>query len=532
MPNIRQYNSSVSGLNPNDRAASAAAQAGNASNQALSSIGKDIGSAVGYAGEMWNKQKAREEKSTGSGTYIELFSNLNTAWNETAKTADPNDPTTAGRFMEEQVNPILDAWESSFTTEEGQAWAASKRSELQSHLSQKTIGDQSSLAGVAAVQNLDKFKNIASTTALNDPTAAPMLRNMTDDMVKTIASSLNLSAVDTARLQSQYGDATKKEITLAEGQAIARANPDAALAAFNSGKFGEGTIDASETAALVAFAERQKSAKEVDARAAEVEARRVQKEAIDSEFAQMDAAALQPDGRMVYPRGYAEWLEGMAAKGASPERVSAARNAYRQSIQDEQAGTFRATNKLVFNSLYSRVGRPSSDPEALTDERINRLAASLSTEDRSLLLSMVPSRTAGDQTAVKALNDVQEAARQLKSVVDTSTYGKGDPAGAARYQAFFYAAGERFRGIVASGKTPQEAAAILNDPANPQGLQGMLREPGNPYTLSNKDSLQALTQRYDKEGGGAAALPQFGKPQQRKIRPGESLDAYLKDIGK
>lgn len=526
MPNIREYNSPIDGLRPSDQAASAAARSGNANANAWESIGKDIGSTIAQVGGAWDDQKTREETSHGAATLLKVQLAKTQEWNELVNRSDPNDPTIGEKFRESTA-ALLDDLAPAFTTKRSQAWYEDQKAGLLKHFGDATVADQAALAGVAAKQNAEEAHVAATNIAELDPSSVPMLIKNVDGMLSTFTA--HMDGVQGASVRSTLGPAMKKGIVAAAFKGMVNRNPQAALEALDKG-YGNEYLDSADRDKLRTDAEQGIRTARVEASAAAVEARRVQKEAIDKDFAVLTASTLQPDGSTVYPKDFPKQLQKLAEAGAEPGRVSAALNAYQQSVQDAVEGTYRTTDKPTFNSLYSRVGKAASDPEALTDTRINLAYKQLSPKDRALLLSMVPKAGAADSTEAHALNDMQEAARQLKPMIDKSTYMRVDPAGGARYQAFEYAAGEKFRALIASGKSPAEASRILRDPSNPEGLQAMLRTPGNPYMLTNKQSQQALTTKYSPDGGGAAAVPSFGT--QDKIRPGESPADYLKRIGK
>ena len=107
MPNIRGYDTPNLGLQPSETGVEAFAGAGRRIGAfgsqvaaTLSTVGGQLGSAVRNAGDAAVAYEDHREISHGMAAGAELIANLNDDWNNTAKNADPNDPSVAAKWRE------------------------------------------------------------------------------------------------------------------------------------------------------------------------------------------------------------------------------------------------------------------------------------------------------------------------------------------------------------------------------------------------------------------------------------------------
>lgn len=207
MPNITQYENPVSGLQPDERGIDAnlqsARRAGaffNQAGEAVSSvgdqIGRNIGSTIRDAGNVAVDYAQHQEISHGAAAYAGLNDQLTQAWNQTAKTADPNDPSVAQKFREQTLEPALEKFGQGFLTEGGQKWAETRVDALRNHMFEKTAADMGTLAGDAVSVNVKTMANSMSNTAMTDPSSVPHLLDSIDSSVGAMVdSSPNIKGV-------------------------------------------------------------------------------------------------------------------------------------------------------------------------------------------------------------------------------------------------------------------------------------------------------------------------------------------------
>src|SRR5260221_498635 len=142
MANIRELDAPKDlGLRPTeigvDAIAAAARRIGTFYNQtaeARSDTGQRIGSTIKEAGQVAVDYMDHREISAGAANGALFMANMNQAWEEKAKHADPNDTTVAAKFREETLEPALQQFQQGFNTEKSQAWAEHFVDQYRNHM--------------------------------------------------------------------------------------------------------------------------------------------------------------------------------------------------------------------------------------------------------------------------------------------------------------------------------------------------------------------------------------------------------------
>lgn len=221
MVNIREQSApSGLGINPTEiginATAAAARRIGSSYREAADAygdIGQRVGSTIREVGDIAVKYEDHREISAGAAKFAELQDNLTKQWNETAKTADPNNPAVAKEFRDKVMDPALEKFQSGFNTERSQAFGEQKVEALRTHMFEKTSADMSTLAGIAVRKNISDATTSMSNTAITDPSSVPTLLGQVDHTIQgVVGSSPTLRATDAARVSSEVSDATKKAI--------------------------------------------------------------------------------------------------------------------------------------------------------------------------------------------------------------------------------------------------------------------------------------------------------------------------------
>lgn len=244
MPVVREYNTPSLDIRPTEvgveATAAAARRAGafynqgaEASNQqgaAIRDTGQRIASTVRDAGEIAYKSIEHLEISHGAASFAAVQDNLTKQWNETAKNADPNDPSIAAKFREEVLEPTLEKFGTGFMSEGGQRWAESHVDALRTHLFQKTAADMSTLAAQAVAVNMDKTVNRLASTVRTDPSSLDFALNTATSSIDGIAgSSPNISATDAAKARTLLTQDAKEKIVKSAVMGMIEKNPDVDL---------------------------------------------------------------------------------------------------------------------------------------------------------------------------------------------------------------------------------------------------------------------------------------------------------------
>jgi len=290
MANIRSFDTPQLGLRPTEtgvesRAATARRVGGfyNQEASALQQLGRDteslgsfegqqfkeagskIGSGIAAAGDAYVNFEDHQQISHGLATFAQLQDDLTNQWNQTAKNADPNDPSVAAKFRETVLQPALDKFSEGFTTEKSQAWAEGHTAALQQHMFQKTAGDMSTLAGIAVRKNLTDATTHMSNTAMNDPSSVPFLLESVDHSVNgVVGSSPTLSAVDAARVSAEVSTSTKAAIVKFGAIGAIQKSGDPEKTAEEWTKKYPDYIDGAEAKALAGNARQQIRARNYD----------------------------------------------------------------------------------------------------------------------------------------------------------------------------------------------------------------------------------------------------------------------------
>lgn len=239
MAQIAQYDAGNVGLQPSEIGVDATAQAARRIGTFYHQAGENIGSAIATVGKQAEDYMAHREISHGAAAFAGLQADLTDKWNETAKNADPNDPTTARKFIEENAEPALQKYADSFSTAEGQRWAEQHIDALRQHLFTKTSADMSTLAGIAVKTNVEKTINTLSSTAASDPSSLDFAMKTADSTITGIAaSSPNLDATAQASVKSELLQKAKENIVKSAVAGMIAKNPNVDLDAIQQ-KYGE-----------------------------------------------------------------------------------------------------------------------------------------------------------------------------------------------------------------------------------------------------------------------------------------------------
>lgn len=208
MPQITEYTNKIEGLQPTETGVQAAAQAGRrigaSYNQEAADqerVGKQgaqgYGSAVHAAGEVALDFARHDDVSKLSAQSSVLLQNATQQWDERVKNADPNDPTTAPKFLEETLGPALDKFKASAITDHGQKFAEAHANAVQNHFVTKTTADMATAAKVAIKNNLNQTVIADSNTAYTDPSSVDTLLQMGGDKIQNVFdTSPNLKGTD------------------------------------------------------------------------------------------------------------------------------------------------------------------------------------------------------------------------------------------------------------------------------------------------------------------------------------------------
>jgi hypothetical protein len=174
MPELPQYNDTRdTELRPSEAGIEANVQAGRRIGQFYDQAGADVGRDISGIGEAWEKHITVSQISAQALTYASGLNSLQDQWRQitSAPDFDPNDPTVRQKFMTERVAPFVQTFQKGYSTQEGQLHGAEQSAALIQHFNEQTIGDMSTIAGIAAKQNRMKESLFNQDTVYNNFTA-------------------------------------------------------------------------------------------------------------------------------------------------------------------------------------------------------------------------------------------------------------------------------------------------------------------------------------------------------------------------
>lgn len=248
MANIRPVDAGTDiGLRLDDRAASSTANAGRriaalytSAAEANADTGRRVAAAITDAGKVAVDHVTNQEINRGAAEAATVLSTLDQTWKDIASKADPNDPTVAAKFREEQVEPTLQKLKDGFMTEGGQKYAEARVEQFRTHFVTKTAADMASLARIAVDKNVTTMTNQLSNMALTDPTSVNTSLKMIEDSVNhMVDSSPTMSAVDKARVKAEVMQSSQAAVVKAAALGAINANPEAGLKQFSGPEYSK-----------------------------------------------------------------------------------------------------------------------------------------------------------------------------------------------------------------------------------------------------------------------------------------------------
>lgn len=532
MPEIREYENKANltaRLDPSAqvRVGNAQAEASQASARAWDSLG----GVASELGKQYEEHRAKEEISAGFKLEAEVNDNLSTAWNNYLKNADPNDPQTADRFRKEELEPILQSYASGFKTDRGKAWSEARVAALRSHYFEKTIGDQSRLAGVAAVTNLTETQNLWQATLQRDPSQLSLMLSTADSMIDaTLASNPNWDASQIAAFRGQMLPKIRSDLTMAAGTQQALSNPAAFKQALTGG-WGGKDIDADQREALYARAEAAEKADAADQRAAEAKAKADALALGDRNLTSIYAAGYDPEtgNWNVPPDAQKALLSDMVTNPQrySPGETASFIGALNRATDDQISGKNRRTDPNTYELLTKKIGKGLKKVEVdqayaggfLSKDDWTFLRTSGEGADGSSEDGKIPGWTRLNEQ-IEEFASAQRSSITKSNPMSAETYPLQDQ----RFGEFKNQLRRSIIGAVKGGLTADEAADRYLNPSSPNYFgkltqfyqvtqdqidAAVFREDGSPLVGLPPVDLRAIGRAGGKNGPPAASIEEY-----------------------
>lgn len=559
MPEVKPFESRVSGLTPSERGTNAreaaARRTGAFYNQAADAITSGARAQADAAGDVaksfsgvadavatglqqQENYAGNRAVAKGAADGTQLAANLNDLWNKTVKEAadrDPNDPTVAAKFREEQLEPALQKFQEAYTgTDHGRQWSENFVAKTRQHFFETTAAGMSTLASVAVRSNVDKLSNASSNMAFKsgDTHTADYLISNLRDSIGAMVDSSNVKGTEAAKLKLELvQQQTEKLIKAGAIGAIAKSSNPERTAQEWADKYPD-YLNGADANALAKNARAQVHAARID------ENNRLKNEELQKK--KVSEAAESDYLKKVYsddPKVMGE----VSARGiandqrlSNPTKEKLIRLVDREMKPESDAKVSAATSRDVFARIYAPAGDPNkiTDVNEITQLRIDGKLTKADYND--LRTEIVNARNPEGEKLGAGINDLIKA---VKPSIDKSNplMGKIDPDGPLNLYRFEQDLRKKAAEYRRDGKDPHD----LLDPAKPDfmgkpetltGYQKTLQQSTSDAArrLMNKPSVNLTGDGSTVTGVQTTNVP----PKENQTRkPGESPDAYLKRMG-
>jgi len=385
---IREFESRANVFQPTNTGARAAAAIGTAKGDATAFMGQKIAEGAQQLGNFvqaqYDQRVVQSELNGGGRKMTGVIAEGDLEWKRRAREAEAgNAHNDQKNFLEEWLEPQLEAFQSGFTSERGKAWSQQSADSIRSHFYNTTLADVETMANVATDDNLKGMVNSISRAAMANPgQSLPFYISSLNAGIDALRESSDLSPGESARLDTMRRDVTRETI-LADMTGAMDADPDVYLASVDAGDYDQYTefISGEDLNVMQKRAEAVKSGMEGDARLLSAEARRQQAEFNNglANKAFTDFVSVGPTGELfIRPGalGAARHLAGVDGMDASiPKSMIGAFN----SIQDRQVkGEAEYSTPGLFQDFLTRATLPTDDPNRIS---ISRVMAAVESND-------------------------------------------------------------------------------------------------------------------------------------------------------
>ncbi len=371
MPNIRTFEARPQRLSPNFTAS----EFNQGGGETLQAVGRGIGE-LSKAAETFTTQRQISRLNRDLAT---TRAELTNRWRETIRTADPDDPDTAKRFMEEQVGPALMEAGKGNLTGRAREYFDRVSTGINADFLTRTDAGQVELAGIAEVQNFDETLNQMSNAVAADPASFDGTVQFAETTLNGLVMSGSLSREDALRLKPQ----AEKTIAMSAIRSLASTMPEVAETQLAEGRFNE-FLNGQERQQALEFIQAQKKAMEQEAR---------RERENQANFAANDALENMIDPETGQVRVTPDMMIGLTQdprfqtpEGSDQQRIMF--KLYRSEINRRASGGGAPkTNSAVFQQLWDRAGLTPDDPERVTREEVmNSVGRGVSVSDATSII--------------------------------------------------------------------------------------------------------------------------------------------------
>lgn len=456
----------------------------------------------------------------------------------TAKVADAhvrltkqlNDQIQNGTLKAEDFQRVFDDEMGKVTadasTYAGQQFATRMQAQLKEHFVEKAIAGQAHLAGEKAKANYLQMSNGLSTTLMDDPSQFALAKSMHDASLDEMVKSGGLPADAAAHLK------VKGASDLAESavRGWIKLNPEDAKAQLTAGKWND----------LVSGDVKKQLFHESDMA---INAKRIEEERRQKEIEKALEAKKEQTRNDFLVQMEKGSLSAKDILGSNLDAFgSGSKHTFLEMLKASGDSKLR-TDPAAFIDAFKRIHLPDDDPKKLRDEEdLNQLliGRKVTFEDLNKLRGEFQGRktTEGQIEAELKKNVIKMAESSLTRT--NPLMGIRDPQGDEQMQKFLTYFLTEFENQKKKGKNARD----LLDPGSPDYLgksvaqfarspQQIMKDMAKMATSSSTDGgLQSTPGVSPSPDASPSALPSPGPSGDRARRPGESIQEYMKRVGK
>lgn len=371
MPQIPEYNApnATRGFQPSEIGVDATAQAarriGSLAQEGGNAIKEGIDTFANSAAQVAEEHYGRQEVLQVGAQEADARSQLTDSWNAFRQNADPNDPTTADKWLEQQAKPMLeDRFGGASISKAGERARIEVQNGLLNHFGEKTKADMNIVAKEAATNNLVTMGNKNSAAIVNDPSAfEDVNRSIGDTFNRYLANNPNLSAEDTAgirRMEQQfYKTNSIAAIHGTVSQDLEGVGPDKAESDIASGRYSQ-YLDAKDLVQMKQYIQMQRNQGEHQKIARQNEADKLEHKGAEEDASAMMKTIASAPGAAPGP-GWFNSLNQFITK--HPNDIALSRELMisgNQALEDSISGKFTQSDPNVMQSFRERMY--SADP--------------------------------------------------------------------------------------------------------------------------------------------------------------------------
>lgn len=529
MAQIRQYDSekALQGIQPQERGVEAWQMEGRRVGQFFHQTGEEVGGAIKEVATAVENHDTMQEISKGSADAMTQMDQLTQSWNAAIKNADPNDPHIAETWRDEVLEPTLEKFNQGFTTKQSQMWALDHANSMRQHFVEKTMADQSTMAGDAMVANLQQVGNRGSSMVMSDPSALPAVLGLVDNSIHALTTgNPNITADQASKASTEVSQNIKKQIMASAVIGAAQRNPDEATNMLNSDT-ASNYLSGEEKKTLSGYISEQ-GRLSIEAQKSQAEMQRKNDiEDVNGVLAKVEANTIDPNTGdiKVGPDYFTNLGKVLAMPGArdtdTARTIQSMINWGHEQIKQGREPS--VSDPHVYDDFKARAQLPANDPRALTLGDVYQASADgkLNSHDFTMYKGWVneAGKNPQRQAQQKILDQFEHG---MRGYITSSNMMATNPQQDQRYMEFQQDAQQRFEAGIADGKKPL-------DLVSPSSNDYIFKGNGiKKYQLNMDQSVQST---MDRASGTANPLPGVNTKPSVRWHPGMSLNDLDKQLG-